>query len=287
MCTVVISLVFYGFGTSNQNLKGISTFYNGHTVRFDFSASVGMIQDDADGKQVDKNNQTILLLEQNVTKAKEWQHEHHPNPPAAIGLPNISNNNNNNTMAKYLMRGPNFIMTNTGCMVSSYVWNTVPRMFADCTKRSSTQILEGNIRNIQDNDTVYIPIQGLEHFATKKIDLINASFVLITGSFHFPPSGANKLLLPRNTTLRLLNSHKILKWFCHNPEVYIGTKLATKYAHRIVPFPYGLQHKAYIPSDPNPTKLFKSAFERHLQLPNKTNGIFVSYTSTKPIRIVL
>jgi hypothetical protein len=183
-------------------------------------------------------------------------------------------------------RGLNVITPVSGCFLAAWVYESGPPKFRDCYKVNHERLLAPQVQansgtppDMQVNDTVYINVKGLANFGQDILPQLNVSITLITGQFHKSPRD----LLPTHVVQLLLDHPLIAKWFCHNIIVHVP-RILTNHS-KLAPWPFGIQHAAYNPNQPNPLPAYKEAFVQHLHTP-KTQSIMIGYISpyTNPER---
>jgi len=185
-------------------------------------------------------------------------------------------------LTRLLNRGVNLITPASGCMMATWVVTTGPLSKAwDCNLISHAhQKIEGKEHLVQAYDTIYVPVVNIGHFTENIMPKINAPVVVIAGQFH-----RFKMNLDEDwerNFLPLYSNPNVLKIFCQN---------AIKYAHqhdpKLEPFPYGFKHIRHKRESAAPVDIFRQAFLRHLELPEKTTDVLVGYVQVKnnPSRI--
>jgi len=82
--------------------------------------------------------------------------------------------------------------------------------------------------------------------------------------------------------LPLYSNPNVLKIFCQNAIIY-----AHQDDPKLEPFPYGFRYTRHKRESAAPVDIFRQAFLRHLELPEKTTDVLVGYVQVKnnPSRI--
>lgn len=179
---------------------------------------------------------------------------------------------------KYLDRGSNFWFADSGCYVSVWVFNAGPRLFRDCREVAHSRSIEGRSHLVQANDTIYVPFKFIPSFLDGPLQNITVPVVVISGQYlSHPPDRINKFVIRR-----FLQHPSLMKWIVQNPNMYLNGGTFRGPRFKVASLPFGLQRYHYTPNNPNPPPAvsFREAFQRHLQLPEKTRDIFYGYIST-------
>lgn len=177
-------------------------------------------------------------------------------------------------MSKYLDRGANFWFAQSGCAVSVWVFNGGPRTFRDCADIYARNI-EGRMHLVQANDTVYVPTKLISSFFFGPMVNLTVPIVVLSGQYQY--QRANRL---SKKIIRQFARHPLLmKWFVQNPDLYLNGGQIRGPRFKISTLPFGLQKNHYDPHNPKPKPgvVFREAFMRHIQLPEKTRGIMYGY----------
>jgi len=176
-------------------------------------------------------------------------------------------------MTRLLNRGANFITPISGCMIASWVVTTGARPKAlECHELTHEhQVLQGKEHLVQEFDTIYVAAKGLAYFSERILPRITApGVVVIAGQY-------NRLLGALDADweqhfLPLYANPKVIKIFCHSAIEY-----ARQDHPKLEPFPFGFQHEDYEKKKPSPLDVYREVFFQHLELPEKTNDIFISF----------
>jgi len=136
------------------------------------------------------------------------------------------------------------------------------------------QVLQGSEHLVQAYDTIYVPARALAYFIESILPKIKDPVVLIAGQYYrlkgALDAGWERHFLP------LYSNPKVIKIFCHN-----AIKYAKQDHPKLESFPYGMQHKSYNHKKPTPLEVFREAFFQHLELPEKTNDIFIGFLDVR------
>jgi hypothetical protein len=173
---------------------------------------------------------------------------------------------------KYLDRGSNFWFASSGCAVAVWVFNGFPRIFQDCKDVARTRLVVPHL--VQANDTIYVPTKLVPSFLRGPMVNITVPIVVLSGQYKYTRGGLNKKIIRQ-----FLNHQLIMKWMVQNPDMYLNGGNFRGPRAKVATLPFGLQQNHYDPHNPKPRPevVFREAFQRHLQLPQKTRAIFYGY----------
>jgi hypothetical protein len=164
-------------------------------------------------------------------------------------------------------RGGGILTIHSGCRMSKWVYPSSPKVEKYGCKVHPTpgpdisQLLYIPSQ-LEENDTVFVPLTEVERFVNDMLDGLSTNIVVISGNWMDvePPS---------NTAIyKLLTNPHVLKWFAQNLPKYGG---ANPFHPKIAPFPYGLLEAGTNPIFP----AYKEILFGNIQNgSNKTNFIF-------------
>lgn len=162
----------------------------------------------------------------------------------------------------------------SGCRIArwTYAVEKGSDLISDCEyHRGFSQELQ-DPSQLKGNDTIYVPHTNLDQFVNEVLDRISSDVVVISGRTQNTEGGK-----PANIQ-RLLDSTRVLGWFCQNMELYGGDDLHHRKIH---PFPYGM--KEYGQTSVTIRRSFKRAFLNTLSK-EKTELIFAGPLAGRPTR---
>lgn len=186
-------------------------------------------------------------------------------------------------------RGANFLTPYSGCVIASWFVNTYeganlkeiecnPKVNPTLNiQNTSIRDLDLNLDRVKTNDTIYVPLGTLDHFVYNLLPNITADVVVITGKSHLLKRKQARRKLP-DVFSRLYNNIHVLKVLCMSPSIHAPVK-----HKKLTSFPYGVNGNPFFSKKMRdktpPLKWFTEEFFKHLELPQKTQDIFVPYVS--------
>jgi hypothetical protein len=193
----------------------------------------------------------------------------HWETPDIMGLISSQSMGMESSQSTTMHRGGGILTVQSGCRMSKWVfqddmWGCNSHTLLP---RPDIRQLLHNASQLEEYDTVYVPLTQVDRFVNEILTNLTANVVVISGDEHdvWPPS---------NTAIYLLSTHpRVLKWFCQNLPKYGG---ANPFHPKIAPFPFGLYENV---KDRKQSFIkYKEVLFGSIQndsLLNKTNFIFV------------
>ena len=199
-----------------------------------------------------------------------------------LRLPNADSLFNN--LTNNLARGLNIWTPLSGCEVASKVYHFSCPIAIPLDRK-----LDNTLSGLQPYDTVYMDKRRVETFVEKSLGKLTVPIVLMTGLYELRKNEMPHYI-PDQVVEALLNHPQIVKWFVHNPTFTVPHAINTTNAfkNKVVALPYGIQPTNYdpYPKRPKPVDYYREAMAVHLDLPQKTVGVYAGYLAnwTNPER---
>lgn len=125
-------------------------------------------------------------------------------------------------LVENLIQRGNLLTSNSGCSIATWVYNGNQHTSNECRQHAKSeqvfdrhQLVPENAMQVHQYDSIYVPMNELEHFVNETLPLIQNGFILLTGQASLP-----EVPIPLHVFDALLSHSRVLKWFLQNLSLY-------------------------------------------------------------------